>query len=135
MIYKEAADYYGKVLWGFVVVAISATLVAIPLASGEQNLILARLIVVSLASGVAFTQWSEVSAWRSAATKSELLDRRLEALSDCTEEDLRANRVGALLLAYGDYCVATSGAPPTPTWLYERHKEDMNRLWALRLAT
>ncbi|MFF0760597.1 hypothetical protein ACFYWH_11205 [Streptomyces sp. NPDC003737] len=133
--YKEAADYYGKILWGFVIAAIAAVLVAIPLASDGQNLILARLIVVALASGAAFTQWSEVAAWRSAETKSELLDRRLEALSDCTDDELRLGRIGALLSAYGDYCVATSGAPPTPTWLYKRHGAHVNQLWARRLAT
>lgn len=133
--YKEAADYYGKILWVFVIVAIAAVLVAIPLASDGQNLILARLIVVALASGAAFTQWSEVSAWRSAETKSELLDRRLEALSDCSEEELRSGRIGALLSAYGDYCVATSGAPPTPTWLYKRHGAHVNQLWTRRAAT
>ncbi|GAA0322893.1 hypothetical protein GCM10009540_48240 [Streptomyces turgidiscabies] len=133
--YKEAADYYGRILWGFVVVAVTAVLVAIPLASDKQNLILARLIVVALASGAAFTQWSEVAAWNSAHSKSELLDRRLEALSDCIDEELRSSRVGALLSAYGDYCVATSGAPPTPTWLYKRHGDHVNQLWARRLAT
>lgn len=133
--YKEAADYYGKILWAFVIAAITAVLVAIPLASDGQNLILARLIVVALASGAAFTQWTEVSAWRSAETKSELLDRRLEALADCTDEQLRSGRIGALLSAYGDYCVATSGAPPTPTWLYRRHGARVNQLWARRAAT
>ncbi|MEU9082306.1 hypothetical protein [Streptomyces sp. NPDC048357] len=133
-LYKEAADYYGRMLWGFTTASVAAILIAIPVASDGHGLVLARLIVVALASGAAFTQLSEVAAWKSAESKSETLDRRLESLADCTDEELRSTRIGTLLSAYGDYCTATAGAPPVPTWIYLREKDRVNSLWARRTS-
>lgn len=131
-LYKSAADYYGRALWIFSIVAVVAILVAIPITSGDSDIILARLIVVALASGAAFTQLAEVMAWRSAESKSETLDRRLDSLTTFTDEELSSSRIGTVFSAYGDYCIATSGAPPVPTWIYASQKERVNGLWARR---
>ncbi|MEU0726241.1 hypothetical protein [Streptomyces sp. NPDC006140] len=131
-LYKSAAEYYGRMLWVFSTVTVGVILIAIPITSDENDIILARLIVVALASGAAFTQLTEVMAWRSAESKSEILDRRLDSLATFTENELSSSRIGAVLSAYGDYCIATSGAPPVPTWIYSRQKDRVNSLWARR---
>ncbi|MBD9729109.1 hypothetical protein PV755_38015 [Streptomyces caniscabiei] len=131
-LYKSTADYYGRMLWVFSIVSVGVILIAIPITSDENDIILARLIVVALASGAAFTQLTEVMAWRSAESKSEILDRRLDSLATFTEEELSTSQIGTVLSAYGDYCIATSGAPPVPSWIYLRQKDRVNALWARR---
>ncbi|WP_162602208.1 hypothetical protein [Streptomyces sp. CS207] len=134
-LYKSAAEYYGRMLWVFSVVSVGVILIAIPITSDENDIILARLIVVALASGAAFTQLTEVMAWRSAESKSEILDRRLDTLATFPDEELSSSRIGTVFSAYGDYCIATSGAPPVPTWIYTRQKDRVNSLWARRATS
>ncbi|MFR0356910.1 hypothetical protein [Streptomyces sediminimaris] len=131
-LYKSAAAYYGRMLWTFAIVSIGVILIAIPMTSDENNIILARVIVVALTSGAAFTQLAEVMAWRSAEMKSEILDRRLDSLAALAEEELASSRIGTVFSAYGDYCIATSGAPPVPTWIYTRQRDRINSLWSRR---
>ncbi|MER5253717.1 MULTISPECIES: hypothetical protein [unclassified Streptomyces] len=131
-LYKSTAEYYGRTLWVFSIATGVVILIAIPITSDENNIILARLIVVALASGAAFTQLTEVMAWRSAESKSEVLDRRLDSLAAFTDEELSSSRIGTVLSAYGDYCIATSGAPPVPTWIYTRQRDRVNSLWVRR---
>lgn len=133
--YQQTAAHYARVLWIFTGLTLASILVAIPLASGGRGLILARVLVAALASGAAVTQFSEVRSWKSAEVKSEYLDARLDSLASFSEDELRRDKVGAILSVYGDYCVTTASAPPVPKWLYERDKVRLNDLWARRVAS
>ncbi|WP_344458490.1 hypothetical protein, partial [Actinocorallia aurantiaca] len=55
-LYRTTAARYRTMMWFSATIAIVAMLVAIPLASGEQGLLIARVIVVVLASGAVATQ-------------------------------------------------------------------------------
>ncbi|MGC5399548.1 hypothetical protein ACPXCP_27900 [Streptomyces sp. DT20] len=133
--YQRAATYYARILWIFSSLTFASILVAIPLASGERSLILARVLVAALASGAAFTQFTEVRSWKSAEAKSERLDARLDSLASFSEQELRQDKLGTILAIFGDYRVTTAGAPPIPKWLYDREKSHLNALWARRTTS
>lgn len=130
--YQKTAAFYGRALVSFVGATVVSILIAMPLTSGDGSLIFARVLVAGLASGAALTQFSEWRSWKSAESKSERLDARLDALAECTEDDLRTNKLGTVLSLYGEYCVTTAGAPPVPKWIYESDKDRLNRLWEQR---
>ncbi|MFJ4869497.1 hypothetical protein [Streptomyces sp. NPDC088757] len=130
--YQKTAALYAQILWIFAGVTLAMILVAVPLASGDGNLIFARILVAALASGAALTQFGEVRSWKSAEAKSERIDLRLDALASFSEEELRQSKLGTILAIYGDYRVTTASAPPVPKWMYEREKDRLNRLWGIR---
>ncbi|MFJ5735573.1 hypothetical protein [Streptomyces microflavus] len=132
--YQRAAAHYAKILLIFAGLTAASIFVAIPLASGDRSLVLARVLVAALASGAAFTQFTEVRSWRSAEAKSERLYARLELLASLSEQEVREDKLGTVLAIYGDYRVTTSAAPPVPKWLYDREKSDLNALWARRMT-
>jgi hypothetical protein len=127
--YETAAAQYVKYLIGFIILAIITTLLAIPYAPRAQSLILARILVTALTFGAALTQSNEILAWRSAKSKIETVDRRLEALTRLSETDLKSSRTEALFAVFGDYCVATAISPPIPRAIYQRDRDRLNRLW------
>ncbi|UBU13485.1 hypothetical protein [Nonomuraea gerenzanensis] len=131
-LYKVTAARYTRITLWIAAIGVLSVLVAIPLTS-SQNLVLARILVAVLASGAAVTQVSEILSWRSAETKIEILDRRLEKLATCSEDELKTRRLDALLAVYGDYCVATATAPPIPDFLYRRERARLNDLWKQRI--
>ncbi|MET7826276.1 hypothetical protein ABZT23_16495 [Streptomyces sp. NPDC005386] len=133
--YRKTAAHYARILWIFAGLTIALILVAIPLASGDRSLILARVLVAALASGAALTQFSEVRSWKSAEGKSERLDTRLDSLTSFSEEELRRDKLGTILAVYGEYRVTTASAPPIPKWLYDREKEHLNDLWTQRTTS
>ncbi|MHC3428191.1 hypothetical protein [Streptomyces sp. DT18] len=133
--YRKTAAHYARILWIFTGLTVALILVAIPLASGDRSLILARVLVAALASGAALTQFSEVRSWKSAEVKSERLDTRLDALTSFSEEELRRDKLGTILAVYGEYRVTTASAPPIPKWLYDREKEHLNDLWTQRTTS
>lgn len=133
--YRKTAAYYSRILWIFTGMTAAVTLVAIPLTSEGRGLIFARVLVAALASGAALTQFSEVRSWRSAEAKSERLDSRLDSLTSFSEEELRRDKLGAILAIYGEYRVTTASAPPIPKWTYDREKEHLNDLWAQRTTS
>lgn len=130
--YRRAAAHYAKILLIFAGLTVASILIAVPLASGDRSLILARVLVAVLASGAALTQFTEVRSWRSAEAKSERLDSRLELLAPLSEKELKQQKLGTILAIYGDYRVTTAGAPPIPKWLYDQEKDHLNALWARR---
>ncbi|MFF8535383.1 hypothetical protein ACF07B_26135 [Streptomyces sp. NPDC015532] len=130
--YQKTATHYIRLLWIFAGATIAVTLAAIPLTSGDGNLVLARILVALLASGAALTQLSEVRSWKSAEAKSERLDIRLDALASFSEDELREKKLGTILAIFGDYRVTTASAPPIPKWMYLREKDRLNDLWARR---
>jgi hypothetical protein len=131
-LYKVTATRYTNLTLGISAIGVLAVLIAIPLTS-SQNLVLARILVAVLASGAAVTQVSEILSWKSAEAKIEILDRRLEKLASCSEDELKTVRLDALLAVYGDYCVATATAPPIPDLLYQRERARLNDLWKQRV--
>ncbi|MFJ6703877.1 MULTISPECIES: hypothetical protein [unclassified Streptomyces] len=130
--YQKTAAHYTRLLWVFSGATLAMILIAIPLTSGDGNLVLARILVAVLASGAALTQFGEVRSWKSAEAKSERLDIRLDSLASLSEEELREGKLGTILAIYGDYRVTTAGAPPIPKWMYDRERDRLNDLWARR---
>lgn len=130
--YQKTAAHYARILWVFAGATLTMILVAIPLTSGDGNLIFARILVAVLASGAALTQFGEVRSWKSAEAKSERLDLRLDSLTSFSEEELRRTKFGTILAIYGDYRVTTASAPPVPKWMYDRERDLLNDLWARR---
>jgi hypothetical protein len=63
-------------------------------------------------------------AWGSAAQQAGDVDRRLERCDPDGSE--------AVLAIWGDYSVATATAPPIPTPVYRKHKEQLEHGWAGR---
>lgn len=131
-LYGATATRYTTWLIAIGVAITAAVLVAIPLTSDTQGIVLARILVAVLASGAFATQVSEISAWRSAESKIDALDRRLETLESLSEDELRSQRVEALFSVYGDYCVASATAPPIPSGVYQKNRERLNTLWEQR---
>lgn len=114
-------------LFGGAVIVV--VLVAIPLAPHGESLIAARILVTTLTFGAALTQVNEILSWRSAKSKIELVDRRLEALSALSEKQLATKSLEALFAVFGDYCVATANSPPLPRGIYLRERQQLNSLW------
>jgi hypothetical protein len=130
--YEAAAARYSRFLAGFAALGTVVALVAIPYAPRGQSLILARVLVAALTFGAALTQTNEIIAWRSAKSKIENVDRRLEVLVRSSEKDLMKSKTEALFAVYGDYCVATAVSPPIPRRIYLRERDRLNRLWRER---
>jgi hypothetical protein len=128
-LYAEAAGWYSRALGAFGAAAIAVALIAIPLAPHSQSLTVARVLVTALSFGAALTQINEILSWRSARSKIETVDRRLEVLSSLSEAELMSKGIEALFAVFGDYCVATAMSPPIPTSIYRRHREKLNTLW------
>lgn len=128
-LYRDAADWYFRLLSAFGAVAVAVVLIAIPLASRDQSVILARILVTALSFGAALTQINEIFSWRSAKSKIEIVDRRLEVLATFSETELREKGIEALFAVFGDYCVATAMSPPIPTRIYLRRRKTLNALW------
>jgi hypothetical protein len=131
-LYKVTAARYTKLLWIFVCGTVLAMLVAIPLSSGWEDFIVARVLVTALAFGAVLTQINEILSWRAAEVKIEAVDRRLDALAGYSEDQLKSDRIEALFAVYGDYCLATAAAPPVPRWIYLRERDRLNDLWRQR---
>lgn len=130
--YEAAATQYTKFLTGFIALGVIVALLAIPFAPRDQSLVLARVLATALSFGAALTQANEIIAWRSAKSRIEMVDRRLETLSLVPERDLRVHRTEALFAVFGDYCVATAVSPPIPRRIYLRERDRLNRLWKER---
>jgi len=128
-LYEAARKQYAGLLAIFVTIAVGAILVAFPLAPRGQSLILAKVIVSVLSFGAALTQLNEILAWRLAANKNEILDRRLDLLARHSENELRMGQLPGLLAVFGDYCVASSLAPPIPQFVYRKERARLNTLW------
>jgi len=128
-LYDAAAAKYTKFLIIFGIFAAIAAFIAIPFAPRGQSLTFARVLVTALTFGAALTQFNEISAWRSAKNKIEMVDRRLEALAGLSEKELQSRRIEALFAVFGDYCVATAMSPPIPKEVYLRERNRLNTLW------
>lgn len=128
-LYEAAAARYTKFLVIFCVFAAVVTFIAIPFAPRSQSLTFARILVTALTFGAALTQFNEISSWRSAKDKIELVDRRLETLSGLSEKELQSRRIEALFAVFGDYCVATAASPPIPKEIYKKERDRLNALW------
>jgi hypothetical protein len=128
-LYADAANRYSRLLGAFAVAAIAVVLIAIPLAPHDQSLIVARVLVTALSFGAALTQVNEILSWRSAKSKIEIVDRRLEVLAPLSETQLMSKWIEALFAVFGDYCVATAMSPPVPENIYLRQRETLNSLW------
>ncbi|WP_214108073.1 hypothetical protein [Acrocarpospora catenulata] len=136
--------FWGKCLYGasakqairnlaiYFVAIIIATFLAIPFASNDDQLITARILVALTVFGATITQINEIIAWRSAESKIELVDRRLNALEIYSEVQLRGDAAEALYAVFGDYSVATALTPPVPRKLYLRERDSLNALWKRR---
>lgn len=74
-LYKVTAARYAKLLWIFVWGAVLAVLVAIPLSSDGDGLVVARVLVSALSFGAALTQINEIYSWKAAEVKIEAVDR------------------------------------------------------------
>lgn len=129
-LYGAAGDQYSKLLGAFGVAAIAVVLIAIPLAPHGQSLVVARVLVTALTFGAALTQINEILSWRSAKSKIETVDRRLEVLATFSEAQLKSRGIEALFAVFGDYCVATATSPPVPRSIYLRQRRHLNELWA-----
>ena len=127
--FKAAAAFYSRYLWCSAAAVVVSVLISVPITSDGQGLIFARVLVAAMASGAALTQLGEVMSWKSAETRSDLLDRRLEVLSGIPEGKLRSVQIGSVFSAYGDYCIATAAAPPVPEFIYKRERDRLNILW------
>jgi len=128
-LYGAAADRYSRLLGAFGVAAIAVVLIAIPLAPHGESLVLARVLVTALTAGAALTQINEILSWRSAKSKIETVDRRLEVLVTFSEAKLMSQGIEALFAVFGDYCVATATSPPVPRSIYLRQRRHLNDLW------
>jgi hypothetical protein len=128
-LYGAAADRYSRLLGAFGVAAIAVALVAIPLAPHGQSLVVARILVTALSFGAALTQINEILSWRSAKSKIETVDRRLEVLAAFSEAQLMSQGLEALFAVFGDYSVATAMSPPVPGSIYLRQRQHLNTLW------
>jgi hypothetical protein len=133
-LYSAAATYYMRFLFAFAGSAVLSALVAIPLASGDGKLILARVLVAVLAFGAAITQINEIMSWRAAEGQIEAIDRRLDVLVSYSDDRLKSDRIEALFAVYGDYSIATAAAPPVPRWIYLRERDRLNDLWRQRTS-
>lgn len=128
-LYREAAEWYSRLLGAFGVAAVAVALIAIPLAPPGQSLTLAQVLVTAISFGAALTQVNEILSWRSAKSKIETVDRRLEVLSGFSETELISRGIEALFAVFGDYCVASAMSPPVPRIIYQRHRKELNALW------
>lgn len=115
-------------------VALILGLVLVPLTPDEVSVVAARVLVTMFSFTAAVTQLNEVLAWRSAAQKVEILDRRLETLVARDDHELRADRLESMLAVFADYCIATAMAPPVPPKVYEQDRDRLNSLWEDRRA-
>jgi hypothetical protein len=128
-LYGAAADRYTKLLSAFGVAAVVVVLIAIPLAPHNESLIVARILVTVLSFGAALTQINEILSWRSAKSKIETVDRRLEVLATLSEGQLMSQGIEALFAVFGDYCVATATSSPVPGSVYQHQRQRLNALW------
>jgi hypothetical protein len=128
-LYKATADRYSRLLAAFAIAAIVTALVAIPIAPHDQSLTVARVAVTSLSFGAALTQFNEILSWRSAKSKIEMVDRRLEMLAPLSKSQIISQGIEALFAVFGDYCVATAVSPPVPKGIYLSQRQRLNNLW------
>lgn len=128
-LYEVAANQYSKFLGVFGIAAIAILFVAIPLSPHDQSLIAARVLVTALSFGAALTQANEILTWRSAKSKIETVDRRLEVLAKYSKTELMSKGIEALFAVFGDYCVATATSPPVPVSIYRHQRQRLNTLW------
>ena len=121
----DAAAKRSFVLSAVLVIAVLLTaLIALPLISGNAQLLVARTLVVALGFITAYDEFGRALAWRAAAVQAEAVDRRLENLDITSAEPA--------LGVFGDYSVATATAPPIPTALYKKRQNRLNRGWEER---
>lgn len=122
-LYRAAARKELTPLIGFAVVVV-ATFVGLPLASGDTALLVARGLVVVLASFAASDELNRVVDWYSAASQCEVIDRRLETIDTAKPEPI--------LAAFADYQVVTACVAPITTSVYETNHDRLNELWKKR---
>jgi hypothetical protein len=128
-LYEVAVGKYTRILAYFIAAGIAVVFIAFPYASHDQSLIVARVLVTVLSFGAALTQINEILSWRSAKSKIETVDRRLEVIAKTSKAELMSKGIEVLFAAFGDYSVATATASPVPKSIYQRHRDRLNGLW------
>lgn len=99
-------------------------LVVVPLVPGNAQLLVARMLVVTLGFIIAYDELGCALAWQVAGAQAGAVDRRLENLS--------VTSVQPAVGIFGDYSVATATTPPIPTSIYKKHKDRLDKGWAER---
>lgn len=97
-----------------------------PVLPSSIGTLLARALVLFLSLLFAFDEFSRNLAWGAASAQAERVDRRLEAL--------KVDDLEPVLALFGDYSVATAGAPPIPSSVYQSEKARLDELWKQRKA-
>ena len=120
-LYDAAAKAAAWILAAFVTLLTIVALAALAIFSGETALAVARVIVVALSALIALDLLGQTLMWRTAARRSEAVDRRLEALDGTALEPLIA--------VVADYAIATTTASPIPDRLYKAKQQELNELW------
>jgi hypothetical protein len=131
-LYYEAAQRGVKFLVGILAFWILIIFLAVALVPQGVTVNLIRAFIVFMTFLVAYALFSDVLAWRFASRIIESLDRRLDAIKELSEQDLRSAALGDVLVIFGEYTVATSKTAPIPESVYRRHRARLNKLWSER---
>lgn len=123
-LYREAAKDATKLSVALGLLASVILLAAMLMNFDEARLAVARIVVAFLAFLITVDGVTRSLAWSSAARQASDIDRRLEQCDPDGSE--------AVLAIWGDYSVATANAPPTPTSVYLKNKDRLEREWSAR---
>ncbi len=123
-LYHAAAIRSRWYAFGVPVVLAVAIAVAWPFLPSSVGILLARALVVFLSLLFVFDEFGRNLTWGAAAVQAERVDRRLESL--------KGDELEPVLALFGDFSVATAGAPPIPTNVYQAERARLNELWKQR---
>ena len=101
---------------------VTALFVAVPAATDDWRLLVARVLVVVLGSALLFELLEAGLAWWSASAETGAVLRRAER-ADLSDQYTALSFVG-------DYSAATAAAPPIPSDLYAKEREHLDSIWA-----
>ena len=124
------ADLFKRAGWrSLYFLAIPAVVVLLfsfllPFIEGEENISLARALIIIMVFFCFSGGTAECVNLFSASSKSLAVDRRLERFDDPKDSIIYA--------AFTDYYVTTELAPPISTKLYNKHKLRLNENWEKR---
>lgn len=125
-LYRAAGRNRCLLLAGIASAIVVLTLLIMVVDAGTPGALAARAATVALATLVAVDELSVCTGFYAAARVS---DRTAQALTTINPQD-----IGQVLSTFSDYAVATALAPPIPTRIYLREKDQLEAAWTAQLA-
>jgi hypothetical protein len=113
-LFRDAARRSLRLAGGSLALLVAVALIGIPTSSDERDLTTSKVVVVLLGVLLSTGEFARAFSWRDS----------LAAFGPTTGDG------ETVLLRFSDYHVAVAGAPPVPTALYKRRKDELQRLWS-----